>query len=305
MKCVESVKLSVKINGHISEVFSPSRGICQGDPLSPYLFLFCAEGLSCLLKHSCPQFLSKGIRVGIHAPWVSHLLFVDDCLVFTQASDRGATRLRDLLQTYQEGLGQMVNLMKSTIFFSGKCKNTARDSVKQILEIDNEALEEKYLGLPTMIGRSSKEAFEPIPRKICGLMGGWGEKLLSYATRETLIKSVAPAIPTYSMSCFLLASDTCKKITSTVVNYWWGSSVDSHGMHWKKWTDLTHLKVSGGMGFRDIRMFNLAMLGNRGWRLMANPSSLCVRVLKGRYYPNDTFLSAQKRIIRPIRGVPS
>jgi hypothetical protein len=100
MKCVESVKLLVKINGHISEVFSPTRGIHQGDPLSLYLFLFCAEGFSCLLKHSGPQFLSKGIRMGIHAPWVSHLLFADDCLVFTQASDRGATRLRDLLQTY-------------------------------------------------------------------------------------------------------------------------------------------------------------------------------------------------------------
>jgi hypothetical protein len=140
----------------------------------PPIFSFSVLNLSYLLKHSGPQFLSKGIRVGIHAPWVSHLLFADDCLVFTQASDRGATRLRDLLQTYQEGSGQMVNLAKSAIFFSGKCENTTRDSVKQILEIDNETLEEKYLGLPTVIGRSSKEAFEPIPRKICGLMGGWG-----------------------------------------------------------------------------------------------------------------------------------
>jgi hypothetical protein len=66
-------------------------------------------------------------------------------------------------------------------------------------------------------------------------------------------------------------------------------------MHWKKWTDLTHLKASGGMGFRDIRKFNLSMLGKHGWRLMANPFSLCARVLKGRYYLNDTFLSSQKK----------
>jgi hypothetical protein len=136
-------------------------------------------------------------------------------------------------------------------------------------------------------------------------MGGWGEKLFSYATRETLIKSVAQAIPTYSMSCFLLVWDTCKKITSAVVNYWWGSSIDSHGMHWKKWTNLTRPKASGGMGFRDIRKFNLPMLGKQGWRLMANPSSLCARALNGRYYSNDTFLSAKRRRIRSIRGVPS
>jgi hypothetical protein len=102
-------------------------------------------------------------------------------------------------------------------------------------------------------------------------------------------------IHTYSISCFLIAPDTCKKITSAVANYWWGDSVDSHGMHWKKRTGLTRPMVSGGMGLRDIRKFNLAMLGKQGWRLMANPSSLCVQVLKGRYYPNDTILSARKK----------
>jgi hypothetical protein len=60
----------------------------------PIFFLMCAEGLSCLLKHSGPLFLSKGIRVGIHSPWISHLLFADDCLVFTQASDRGQLGLK-------------------------------------------------------------------------------------------------------------------------------------------------------------------------------------------------------------------
>lgn len=83
MNCVETVCFSVRVNGHFSNAFSPSRGIRQGDPMSPYLFLICAEGLLSMLKYSGPLFLAKGIRVGIHAPWVSHLLFADDCLVFT------------------------------------------------------------------------------------------------------------------------------------------------------------------------------------------------------------------------------
>jgi hypothetical protein len=150
MRCVDSVKLSVRINGHISEAFTPSRGIRQGDILSPYLFLLCAEGLSCLPKYLGPQFISKGIRVDIHAPWISHLLFVDDCQVFTQASDRGANRLRELLLTYQEGSGQMVNMAKSAIFFSGNCEDMVKSSVKGILRIDTEALGGKYLVLPTV-----------------------------------------------------------------------------------------------------------------------------------------------------------
>jgi len=203
MKCVETVSFRVRVNGAFSEPFVPSRGIRQGDPLSPYLFLLCAEGLSCLLKSIGPQYLARGVRVGVHSPWISHLLFADDCLIFTQASERGGQRLMDILNHYQLGSGQLVNMSKSAIFFSKNCSDTDKEIVKQTTGIQSEALCEKYLGLPTAVGRSTKAAFESIPNKIRGLMGGWGEKQLSCAARETLIKSVAQAIPTYSMSCFV------------------------------------------------------------------------------------------------------
>ena len=72
MKCVETVSFRVRVNGAFSEPFVPSRGIRQGDPLWPYLFLLCAEGLSCLLKSIGPQYLARGVRVGVHSPWISH-----------------------------------------------------------------------------------------------------------------------------------------------------------------------------------------------------------------------------------------
>jgi hypothetical protein len=172
MKCVESVWLSVRINGHLSKAFMPTRGIRHGDPLSPYLFLLCIVGLSSLLKYSRPPFLAKGIRVGVHVQWVSHLLFADDYLLFTQASGRGAQRLTDILMIYQRGSGQMVNSAKSAIFFSANCYEAVKEEVNHITGISTEALSEKYLGLPTAVGRSTKEAFEPIPDKIRGMMGG-------------------------------------------------------------------------------------------------------------------------------------
>ena len=86
MKCVTSVSMSVRVNGVLTETFRPTRGIRNGDPISPYLFLLCAEGLSCLLKSVGPVYLSRGVRVGVHAPWISHLLFTDDCIVFSEAS---------------------------------------------------------------------------------------------------------------------------------------------------------------------------------------------------------------------------
>ena len=112
---------------------------------------------------------------------------------------------------------------------------------------------------------------------------------------KTLIKSVAQVVPTYSMSCFLLSPDTCKKITSATSNYWWSGTADKRSIHWRNWPDLTLPKSHGGLGFRDIKNFNLAMLGKQGWRLMTNPDSLCARVLKGKYYPQGDFMSAGKK----------
>lgn len=86
MICVTSVSFSVRVNGNLLKSFKPSRGIRQEDPISPYLFLICSEGLSCLLRSVGLVHLAKSMRVGIHAPWISYLLFAGDCIVFLEAS---------------------------------------------------------------------------------------------------------------------------------------------------------------------------------------------------------------------------
>ena len=138
------------------------------------------------------------------------MLFADDCLIFTQASGRGAeTRLNAILEAYNKGSGQMVNRDKSAIFFSSNYKEEDKKEVFECLKITKEALEERYLGLPIALGRSTTEAF----------VSGWCEKKLSAASREILIKPVAQSIPTYSMSCFQLSKTTCKKISSSISRF--------------------------------------------------------------------------------------
>lgn len=118
MRCVTFVSFSIHINGCLSARFRPTRGIRQGDLISPYLFLVCAKALSALLKTFGLVHLSRGVRVGVHAPWISHLLFADDCIIFSKASQRGAERLRGILEIYNRGSGQLVNREKSAVFFS-------------------------------------------------------------------------------------------------------------------------------------------------------------------------------------------
>ena len=224
-----------------------------------------------------------------------YLLFADDCIIFTQASERGAQRIVDILDTYLAGSGQLVNKAKSAVFFSGNCDVQTRHVVQRCLGIDKEALDEKYLGLPTALGRNISGPFEKLHAGAKNLTEGWCEKTLNAASREVLIKSVAQAIPTHSMSCFALSKTTCGKLSSVFARFWWGGNKEKRRIHWKRWPEVTQPKAQGGMGFKNLHLFNTAMLGKQGWRLLTNPDSLCARVLRGKYYHNSNFMLAKRK----------
>jgi hypothetical protein len=159
ISCVRSVRYQVRFNSEETDMFSPTRGLCQGDPLSPYLFLICAEGLSSLLLHEEEVGGIDGLRVCRNAPSVSHLLFVDDSLILMKVDMNNATSLQHVLDTYCANSGQLVSLAKSSIFFSPNTHVLVRSDICEILHIDTEALSDKYLGLPAIIGANRSDCF--------------------------------------------------------------------------------------------------------------------------------------------------
>ncbi|XP_060969482.1 uncharacterized mitochondrial protein AtMg00310-like [Cannabis sativa] len=94
------------------------------------------------------------------------------------------------------------------------------------------------------------------------------------------------------MSVFLLPMKTCKAIEIVMSKYWWQSQKQSRGVSWLSWNKLCNHKNSGGLGFKDLRQYNIALLGKQSWRLLVNESALVTRVFKARYFPKSSFLAA-------------
>jgi hypothetical protein len=196
------------------------------------------------------------------------------------------------LNIYNEASGKLVNRAKSSVFFSPCTDEDSREAIKTELNVDVEAFSEKYLGLPTAAGSLTSEVFEYIADSMKGSVNGWAEKLMSFAAKETMIKSVLQAKSTYNMSCFNLSKGTCSKIVSIMAKFWWGGCLDKKSMHWLAWDKISIPKGADGMGFRDMAAFNVALLGKQGWRLMSSPDSLLAQVLIGRYYHSGDFMNA-------------
>lgn len=294
MRCVTCVRYAVQVNGELTEPVVPSRGIRQGDPISPYLFLLCTEGLSSLLHQRENRGELQGIRNGRLGPPISHLLFADDNIFFAKSDNRSVDALKNTLNVYCQGSGQKINLDKSSVFLGPHCPDLVKDRVKTKLEVQSEELNDFYLGTPTSVGRSPTATFNFLYDKLWKYINGLSGRPLSRAGNEALLKAVIQAIPTFIMSCFQLPVTTCDKIKSVITNQWWGLEDGKKKIHWKSWAWLSTPKVLGGMGFRDLGLFNQAMLAKQAWRLLTVPDSLCARVLKGRYFPNSDFWHAQK-----------
>jgi hypothetical protein len=202
------------------------------------------------------------------------------------------------LQIYEEGSGQMINREKSSVMFSSNARRRTKNQLLQALGLAAETTEGKYLGLPTYIGRSRKRCFVYILEKILKKIQGWKERLMSMAAKEILIKVVAQAIPTYAMACFDVSKSLCDDISQLVCRYWWLQNDNENKMHWVGWEKMKLSKEEGGLGFRDLHSFNLAMLARQCWRLIQAPESLCAQVLRAKYFSNGDLLTA-----KPVVGM--
>ncbi|XP_020867739.1 uncharacterized protein LOC110224809 isoform X1 [Arabidopsis lyrata subsp. lyrata] len=293
MRCVSSVTYSVLVNGSPTKKIHPQRGLRKGDPISPYLYLLCTEGLSSLLNYAMDTKSIQGFKASRGGPPISHMFFADDSLIFCQAAEHQCQHLLQILQSYAAGSGQHVNFQKSAIVFGKTVPPEVQQSIINLTGIKKVGGFGRYLGLPEAVGRNKYNAFSYIIQRVKNKLESWYSKFLSQAGKEVLIKSVATALPTYSMSCFLLPKKLVNQLSALIRRYWWSSSKDKSKIPWVSWNQMTKLKQHGGMGFRDLFKFNIALLAKQSWRILKEPHSLLSRVIKAKYYSKSNLMNAK------------
>ena len=160
------------------------------------------EAFSALTSDASNRNLLNGVSICRGCPRVTHLFFADDSLFFCKAESAEVSKFVEVLKLFEATSGQKINMDKSSVTFSQNTPVETRRKVLEMLGPMDELRQGKYLGLPSVIGKSKNQVFAEIKEKVGKKLSRWKEKMLSVGGKEVLIKAVTQAIPTYSMSCF-------------------------------------------------------------------------------------------------------
>ncbi|XP_042964706.1 uncharacterized protein LOC122298928 [Carya illinoinensis] len=235
----------------------------------------------------------KGVVVTRGGIRVNHLLFADDSIIYGRAKLTEWFKIQKLLGTYERASGQCFNRQKTTICFSSNTPMAVRRQIQKVAGVVVCGNFEKYLGLPSSVDRSRYNASKHLKERVWLKVNNWKNKFLSQAEKEVLLKAVVQAIPTYSMSVFMLPRKLCKEIAVIMARFWWSHMQNDKRIHWRSWSKMGNSKGRGGLGFRELECFNKAMLAKQVWRILNNPNSLVARVMQEKYFKGKSVLDAR------------
>ncbi|CAJ2646720.1 unnamed protein product [Trifolium pratense] len=282
-ECVGTATASVLVNGSPTDEFPLRRGLRQGDPLSPFLFLLAAEGLNVLMEAMVARNLFTGYSIGgQESIMVSHLQFADDTLLMGVKSWANVRALRAVLVLFESMSGLKVNFNKSMLV-GVNIPESWLDEAASALCCKVGKIPFLYLGL--QIGGDPRRLvfWEPVLSRIKNRLSGWKSRFLSFGGRLVLLKSVLTSLPVYALSFFKAPSGIISSIESLFIKFFWGGCEDSRKISWVSWKSICLRKEFGGLGVRQLREFNVALLGKWCWRLLVDREGLWYRVLVARY----------------------
>ncbi|KAJ9680329.1 hypothetical protein PVL29_019598 [Vitis rotundifolia] len=280
--CLSTVSFAILVNGNAKGWVKASRGLRQGDPLSPFLFTLVADVLSRLLLRAEERNLLEGFRVGRNRTRVSHLQFADDTIFFSNTREEDLQTLKSLLLVFGHISGLKVNLDKSNIYGINLEQNHL-SRLAELLDCKASGWPIPYLGLP--LGGNPKTCgfWDPVVERISRRLDGWQKAFLSFGGRITLIQSCLTHMPCYFLSLFKIPASVAAKIERLQRNFLWSGVGEGKRDHLVSWDVVCKSKANGGLGFGKIALRNVALLGKWLWRYPREGSALWHKVILSIY----------------------
>ncbi|XP_058762472.1 uncharacterized protein LOC131635855 [Vicia villosa] len=274
MHSITSVETNVNWHGAKGNFFRPQRGIRQGDPISPYIFVLCMDKLTHLIENAIRENKWQTIKMGKHGPGISHLMFADDVLIFGEATEEQMINVVDILQRFGKMSGHEVSNEKSSVLYSNNVPRGVRNMLTKIANFRETSSFGKYLRVPLSGKALKRNDFHYILEQVEGRLANWKANVLSFAGRVTLVKSVIEVVPTYAMMTNMLPISCIKDIQRVQRNFIWGDTSTKKKMHLVNWDTITNPKDRGGLGLRKLEIMNKACLMKLNSGLLNNSQEL-------------------------------
>ncbi|KAJ0478339.1 putative RNA-directed DNA polymerase [Helianthus annuus] len=284
--CLSSSKASVLVNGSPSKEFYLKRGLRQGDPLSPFLFILVLEVLEVFMKRAVRLGLFEGVQLPNGGPVLTHLCYADDVIFLGRWSEKNVMNLKRILRCLYLVSGLKVNLAKSSIMGVGVDNDTIL-AMANNLRCKKGDIPFMFLGLP--IGENMKRVkpWRPIIDKFAKKLSRWKSKTLSMGGRITLAKAVLGNLPSYYLSIFKAPLKVIKTLEGIRRDFVWGHTGSRCKMRWVAWSKVqAHMRL-GGLGVGEIRTLNWALLLKWKWRFKHYPNHLWSNVIKAIHNRSD------------------
>uniref|UniRef100_A0A1J3EJP2 LINE-1 retrotransposable element ORF2 protein n=1 Tax=Noccaea caerulescens TaxID=107243 RepID=A0A1J3EJP2_NOCCA len=302
-ECITSPRFPISINGELAGFFPGRKGLRQGDSISPYLFIMVMEVLSRLLEKSVAE-----ERMRLHPmcsnPQVTHLLFADDLLIFSDGSRHSLSGIKTILGVFREMCGLDINAEKTEIFFGGY--NDVEISVLSALSgFKIGFFPTRYLGLPLDSSRISYATLQPFIERITAKIHVWTSKFLSFAGKIRLISSVIYGMVNFWSSVFVLPKRFYEKVDSLCSAFLWKNKTTSAMGSRVAWKDVCRPKKEGGLGIRLLEDFEMVYRLKHVSNFFTNSGSIWVAWLKGNIFNRKDFWIKEdsNRLSKPVRSM--